>query len=174
MRKTVLTFGLFAGAVLSLGMAVPMLFFDDLGFDTGEILGYTTMVAAFAVVYFAVRSYRENVGHGVISFGRAFRLGIGIIAIANVCYVATWQVIYATAMPDFMEKYSAHTIEKAKTDGTPAAELEKLTADMAKWTELYKNPLIRSGITFLEPPPVGLLVVLVSAALLRRTDATPA
>src|SRR5687767_2395792 len=114
MKKTVLTFGLIAGGILSLMMAITMPFHDQIGFDRGEIIGYTTMIAAFLLIFFGIRSYRDNVAGGSVSFGRAFKVGALIALVASVCYVATWEVIYFNFAPDFMGKYQAHLLEKAR------------------------------------------------------------
>ena len=89
MRKTVLTFGLIAGAILSIMMLATIPFHDEIGFDRAEVIGYTTMVLAFLLIFFGVRSYRDNVRGGSVSFGRAFAVGALIVAVASACYVAT-------------------------------------------------------------------------------------
>ena len=48
---------------------------DAIGFDRGEIIGYTSMVLAFLLIFFGVRSYRDNVAGGTVRFGRAFAVG---------------------------------------------------------------------------------------------------
>src|SRR3970282_2978701 len=94
MRKIVLTFGLIAGAILSAMMLFTLPFQDQIGFDKGAIIGYTTMVLAFLMVFFGVRSYRENVAGGSVTFGRAVKVGLMITAGATVCYVGTWELVF--------------------------------------------------------------------------------
>ena len=173
MRKTVFTFGTIAGVILSLMMLATVPFIDKIGFDRGEIIGYTSMVLAFVLIYFGVRSYRENVLNGTISFGRAFSVGALIAGVASVWYVATWQLVYNKFTPDFMERYQAHVVEKARADGESEAQIAKRQVDMAKYAQWYKNPVLRAGMTFVEPLPVALLMALVSAGVLsrRRRDA---
>lgn len=169
MQRIVLTFGLLAGAVLSAMMFITIPFQDEIGFgSTGMLIGYATMVLAFLLTYFGVRQYRDTVGGGTVTFGRAFKVGLLITVVASVCYVATWQVIYAKFAPDFMEKYQAAAIAKQERAGATEAELEKLRADMAKMGEMYQNPVFRAAITFLEPLPVGLLFTLIAAGVLSR------
>ena len=60
------------------------------------------------------------------------------------------------------------TIEKMRAGGASAAEIAKQEVAMARFKELYKNPLFNIGITFMEIFPVGLLVTLVSAGILRK------
>ena len=168
MRKTVLTFGLIAGGILSVMMLATMPFMDKIGFDRGEVIGYTTMVLAFLLIYFGVRSYRDNVAGGSVSFGRAFAVGALIAFVASACYVATWELIYHKIAPDFVAKYQAHVIEEARASGVSQAEIERRTADMQRFAAMYRNPLLNAAITFIEPLPVGLVFALVSAGILSR------
>lgn len=169
MKKTVLTFGLISGAVISVLMMLNMRLHDAIGFETGGlILGYTTMVLAFLLVYFGVRSYRDNVAGGTVGFGRAFVVGVLIGLISSLCYVATWEVIYFKFMPDFMDKYNAHEIAKARAAGVTEAEIAKRQVEMAKFNEQYKNPAFNAAVTLAEPLPVALLVALVSAGVVSR------
>lgn len=171
MKKTVLIFGLISGAISSALMAVNMSFIDQIGFDKGLYFGYTAIVLSFILVFFGIKSYRDNVGGGQVSFGKAFQVGILITLISCALYVATWEVVYNTnksAMTDFMDKYTAHVIEKEKSAGASEAVLQQKRVEMAEAREMYKNPVIRAGMTFLEPFPVGLVITLVSAGVLRK------
>ena len=168
MKKTIWTFGLIAGAIMSVMMVVTMPFIDSLGFDKGEVIGYTSMVAAFLLVFFGIRSYRDNVGGGMISFGRAFLVGALITAIASACYTATWEVLYYNFLPDFGAKYAQSTIDRARAQGRSESELAKMRADAEQFAISYRNPIYNSAMTFLEPLPVGLLITLVAAGILRR------
>ncbi|MGZ8379114.1 MAG: DUF4199 domain-containing protein [Gemmatirosa sp.] len=168
MRKIVLTFGLIAGAVLSAMMLVTQPFMDRIGFDRAMVIGYTTMVLAFLMVYFGIRAYRDEVAGGHVTFGRALVVGLLITAVASVCYVATWQVVYHRIAPDFMAQYSAHEIAKARQAGATEAEIAAKSREMAEFAVLYQNPLFNIGFTFLEPLPVGVLFSLVSAGMLSR------
>ena len=142
MRKIVLTFGLIAGAILSAMMLITLPFHDQIGFDKGAIIGYTTMVLAFLMVFFGVKSYRDNVAGGSVTFGRGFMVGLLITAVASVCYVATWEVIYHRFAPDYVEKYGAYAVEKMRKSGASDAEILAKTKEMAEFNELYKNPLV--------------------------------
>jgi len=145
---------------------------DRIGFDKGAVIGYTTMVIAFLMIFFGVRSYRDNVAGGSVGFGRALGVGLLITAIASICYVATWQLIYYRLAPDFLDKYSAYTIEKAKTSGASDAVIAARTQETAEFSEMYRNPLINVAITFLEPLPVGVVFAVVTAGVLCRRRRT--
>jgi Protein of unknown function (DUF4199) len=168
MKKIVLTYGLIAGAVLAAMMWLTLPFMDRIGFDKGMVVGYTTMVLAFLMVYFGVRSYRDQVAGGGIGFWRAFGVGLAIVGVATVCYVLSWQLLYHLVIPDFPDRYAAYAIEKARSSGASAAQIEATAREMAAFKTLYADPLVRIGFSVLEPLPVGLLASGVSAALLSR------
>ncbi len=173
MRRIVLTFGLIAGVLLSLMMLATVPFMDRIGFDHGLVIGYTTMVLAFLLVYFGIRSYRDTVGGGRIGFGRAVAIGLLITAIASACYVATWEVVYFNFMPDFADKYAAHELDRMRRSGATAEAIESKTREMAEFKAMYRNPLINVSYTFLEPLPVGVVMTLVSAGMLSRRRRAP-
>jgi len=174
MRQIVLTFGLLAGGILAVTMLIALAFHDAIGFDRGMVVGYTSMVLAFLLIFFGVRSYRDHVAGGRLSFGRALAVGVLIGVVASCCYVLTWEVIYFGTKSDYIEKYQAHMIEKARQAGESPEAIAAKQAEMAKFAEMYRNPLINSAMTFMEPLPVALVVALVSAGVLsRRKKAEP-
>ena len=168
MRKIVLTFGLIAGAILSAMMVISIRFQEQIGFDKGALIGYTTMVLAFMMIFFGVRAYRDNVAGGSVTFGRAFKVGLMITAVATVCYVATWEVIYYKFLPDFADKYSKAAVEKVRAAGGTQAQVDSAKQKMADFKVMYDKPWNNVALTFLEPLPVGLLVTLVTAGVLSR------
>lgn len=170
MKKIVLTFGLISGAITSLMMLVTLPLIDKVSFDKLEILGYTTMVVSFLMVFFGIRTYRESVGGGGITFGRAFKVGILITLISCVCYVVVWEFIYFKIAPDFGDKYGTYMIEKARASGASAEAIAAQTEKIKSFKAMYDNPLMNVAITLMEPLPIGLLITLISAAILRKKE----
>lgn len=168
MRKIVLTFGLIAGAILSAMMLLTMPFLVDNGFERGMIIGYTTMVLAFLMIFFGVRSYRDNVVGGTIGFGRALTIGLLITLVATVCYVATWELMFFKLTPQFGDRYQSYLMEQDRKAGKSEAELAVRREELDAFMRRYRNPLVNSAYTFVEPLPVGLLFTVVSAAVLSR------
>jgi hypothetical protein len=168
MKKIVLTFGLIAGVIISILMGGSLLIASKIGDGHSMVLGYTMMVASFLLVYFGIRSYRDNDLGGQISFGRAFACGILITLITCVFYVAVWEIVYFNFMPHFMDSYWAAQIQKVQAAGLDPANTAAKVAAIQHQQELYQNPLVNMAYTFMEPLPVGLLITLISAAILRR------
>ena len=168
MRKSILIFGLISGAISSLMMVATVPFADRIGFDKGAVIGYTAIVLSFLLVFFGIRSYRDNVGNGQITFTKGFAVGISITLISCICYVVTWEVLYFHFLPGFMDKYGAHMIEKLKASGAGPAAMQAQLRQVEKYKEMYDNPLLNAAMTFIEPFPIGLVITLISAAVLRR------
>jgi Protein of unknown function (DUF4199) len=173
MQRIVLRFGLASGGLLLALSAVtlPLCMSGRIGriqFDHMEVVGYGVMVLAFLFVFFGVKSYRDSVGAGAIGFGKAFTVGLLITLITCAIYVIAWEITYYNFIPDFMDKYSAHVLERMRAAGASEAAIHDQAMQLAQMAKLYKNPLYNVGITFMEVFPVGLIVTLVSAAILRR------
>jgi hypothetical protein len=166
--KIVVTFGLISGAISSLLMIATLPFANQIGYDHSEWLGYTILVLSFLLVFFGIRTYRDNIGRGEITFGKAFTVGILITLISCVCYVVTWEVLYFKFLPGFMDSYSAHILQTMQASGASAAAIQAKMEQLKKYKAMYDNPLTNAAVTFLEPFPVGLVITLISAAVLRK------
>jgi hypothetical protein len=156
MKKTVLTFGLISGVLSSSMMVATVPFAHRIGSNQALIVGYTTIVLSFLLVFFGIRSYRDNASNGQITFTKAFAVGISITLISCIFYVVTWEIIYFNFMHDFMDNYGAHAIEKLKASGASPAAVQMQVQQLKKFKEQYENPLFNSLMTFIEPFPIGL------------------
>jgi hypothetical protein len=172
MKRIILTYGIIAGIIVS-----AMMWFTlgdgEHDWENGEMIGYSTMVIALSTIFFGVKALRDKHLGGSITFGKAFLTGLYITLIASTMYVATWMVISATMEQDFMESYIAHTEAKLKESGTPEAQVAAEVQELRAMGELYKNPVVKVGFTYMEILPVGLLISLVCAALLKRGVGVP-
>lgn len=173
MKKSVLVFGLIGGVIVSSVMAVSMAVYSaypEMKLGNGSMMiGYLSMLVAFSMIYVAIKNYRDKQNAGMIGFGKAFRMGFFISLIASTMYVIAWAVIYHFLMPDFMDLYIDNMIKQAAATATPS-ELKLKMEEMEKYKEMYKSPLFFTLMTYAEILPVGLLVTLISAAILKRKE----
>lgn len=169
MKKLVIAYGIIAGLIVTGMMAFSTGYFCTKGdFEGGMIYGYSAMIIAFSMIFVGIKSYRDKHHGGTINFGKAFKIGFFISLIASTIYVTGWLINYYFFMPDFMDKYAAVMIAKAKASGIPADELAKKTADMMQMKAWYKNPLFVILMTYVEILPIALVVSLISALILKR------
>ena len=149
-------------------MLATVPFAKQIGFDKAEYVGYTVMVLSFLTVFFGIRAYREDVGNGYITFGRAFAVGALITLITSLFYVITWEVVYFKLMPNFVTDYANYLVEKMRAAGETQQAIDAKMQQMRDFKQLYDNPLLNPLITLIEPVPVGLLITFISSLVLRR------
>ena len=166
-----LTFGLISGGISAVMMVATVPFMHKISSDKALIIGYTTIVLAGLLVFFGIRSYRDNVSGGKLTFARGLAVGILISLLSNCFYVATWEVVYFKFMPDFAEKYGSQMVEHARSTGASQQKIEETMRQAEDFARNYHNPLYNISMTFLEPFPVFLVITLLSAAILRRKTA---
>ena len=172
--KYALVYGSLAGLVVIGAIGLGLTFAERDGFFTSEYLGYLVMLVALALIFVGVKRYRDVEHGGVIRFLPAFGMGLGIAVVAAIVYVATWEAYLAATDYAFMDQYIASIAEQRRAEGVPEAEIARQMAEYAWMRDAYDNPFLRIPITFLEILPVGLLIALVSAALLRNPRLLPA
>ncbi|HEX7917230.1 DUF4199 domain-containing protein [Rudaea sp.] len=169
MSHIILRYGVLAGLIVGIPMfGSIVLLHGHISLTWGMIIGYTTMLIAFSLVFVAIKRHRDSDLGGVIRFWQAFGLGLGISAVASVVYVVAWEAVLATTQMDFIGQYATAVIEKKKASGVSAEALAKFTAEMEAMKADYANPLYRLPMTFIEIFPIGALVSLIAAALLRN------
>jgi len=178
MRKVTLVFGLLAGAIVSVFMVIIMKLCENgtINFDNSDLIGYGSMVIALSMIFFGIKSYRDNYQNGTTKFGSGLQVGMLITLVASLLYAATGETIYQIdpeGQAAFMDKYADHYINKLKESGASPAEIEHKVKEMANLKEMNKNPLIRFGIALAIILPVGIIITLISAAVLRRKEFLP-
>ncbi|HET9862600.1 MAG TPA: DUF4199 domain-containing protein [Steroidobacteraceae bacterium] len=175
MAPFILRYGIIAGLIVSLPWLVYMLTLPADGhMNHSMLLGYTLMLLAFSMVFVGIRQYRDRALGGTITFGRGVLLGLGISAVAGVIYVIGWEICMAFSKYDFIAAYSKFILDEARARGADAAAMERAAAQAADFARMYRNPIYRMAFTLIEIFPVGLLVTLISAGLLRNRKLLPA
>ena len=175
MKKNIIIYGLIAGIVVSVLMVFSINYISHVegkvDYNTSLLIGYVSMLIAFSLVYVGIRNYRDKFNGGVISFGKAFKIGIMIVLIASTIYVVAWLIDYFFFIPDFMEKFSAQELDKLKASGASQIEIDTETIKMENMVKMYKNPFFNALMTYVEILPVGLVVTLISSLILKRKTA---
>jgi hypothetical protein len=169
MKRIILINGIIAGVIAGGVLTICILLnIANPEFKGSMLIGYASMILAFSLIFIGVKKYRDNENGGVISFGKAFKIGLLIALIGSTIYVLSWLILYHTMVPDYMEKYVAAEIKVMKEKGTPETEIQETMKKMESMQEMYKNPFFMILFTYLEILPVGLLVSLIAALILKR------
>ncbi|RZJ75086.1 MAG: DUF4199 domain-containing protein [Flavobacterium sp.] len=166
MNKNVILYGLIAGFIASVGIA-SMAFGGTIDFENSMLVAYASMLLAFSLIFVAVKKQRDAQG-GAITFGKAFVTGLYITLIASTIYVATWLVCYYFFIPDFMDQYAEFSLSQLRAEGASEAAIAAKQQEMEVFREFYKNPFFNILMTYTEILPIGLLLSLISAAVLKK------
>jgi len=175
MKRIILIYGALSGAIIIGSMIIGINAAssqEEVVFP--EWLGYLIMFAALTLIFLGIKKHRDESLGGVIQFKKALTVGLGITVLASVIYVIAWEVNLAVTDYAFMDEYTEYMIREREEQGMTGEEFEAFKAEMEVMKERYENPLFRVPITFLEIFPVGLLVSLIAAALLRKSSFLPA
>ena len=169
MKKNVWVFGSIIGIIFACFMVyATSQCYTNPDFESNDVVGYAGMIAVFSFIFIGIKNYRDKYNGGVISFGKAFKTGFYITLIASTIYVSVWLIDYYIFIPDFLDKYIPHVLKEASRKGASPVELQDKAAEMAKFKEMYKNPLFVILASFAEVFPLGLIIALISALVLKR------
>jgi hypothetical protein len=164
MKKIVLTFGLLSGAIPITVMVLGLLFNGE-NMQGSMMLGWTVILLSSLFIFFGIKSYRDNYNNGVITFGKAFQVGILITLIAALVYTIVWEILYFNFMHDMMDGYFTAQVEYLKTSGASQQEIND-SIDMG--VKYKTNPLYNAAFTILEPTTVTVPMTLIAALVMKR------
>lgn len=169
MKKLVIVYGLISGICVASFMSFSIAFcYSKNSFDGSMLLGYTAMLLSFSLIFVGVKKYRDKHNNGVISFGRAFLMSLYMALIASTLYVAGWMIAYYNFFPDFIDKLAAYQLSPSRISQMRPAEVAAIREQMETFKDWYSSPVGIAGATYMEILPVGILVSLITALILKK------
>lgn len=168
MKKSIILHGLIGGVISISGFFFMELYNGNSHNEISMMVGYASMLLAFSLIFVALKNYRDKQNGGVMSFGTAFKNGLLIALVTSTVYVVVWLIYNTYFSPDFIEKYTEATLATMAKEGKSAAEIQAQATEMKKFAEMYKNPFINAAITYTEILPVGIIVSLLAALILKK------
>lgn len=169
MKKNVFVYGLISGICVAAFMSFSIAYcYSKNSFDGSMLLGYTAMLLSFSLIFVGVKSFRDEHNGGIISFKNAFLMSMYMALIASTLYVVGWMIAYYNFFPDFIDKLTAHQLSSAKVNQMTPAEVAGVREQMETFKDWYATPIGVAGATFLEILPVGIIVSLFTALILKR------
>jgi hypothetical protein len=174
MKRSIITFGGIAGLVIGIFIIlITWLSTISPKYVDNEVVGYAAQIIAFSFIFVGVKNFRDKFNQGTVSFGKAFLIGLGITLIGSTIYVIIWLVEFYVFIPDFMDKYAAHLLKEVRESGVSEAVMNRKVAQINGIKEMYKNPLFVVLITYAEVLPVGIIISLLTALILKRRRSQP-
>jgi hypothetical protein len=169
MKKIVLVYGLISGICVATFMSFSIAYcYSKNSFDGSMLLGYTAMLLSFSLLFVGVKNYRDKHNGGIISFRNAFLMSLYMALIASTLYVVGWMIAYYNFFPDFIDRLAAYQLSSDKVSQMTPAQVAGIRAQMETFKDLYATPIGVAGATFMEILPVGLIVSLITALILKR------
>jgi len=166
--RYILVYGLLSGSIVTAVIASSFVLPAEKAVSHSYWFGYLVMLVALSLIFVAIKRYRDNELGGAMRFLPALGMGLAIAIVAGIAYVAVWEVYLAATHYRFMDDYTASLLRGYKAQGLSGAVLAQKVAELDSMRAIYRNPIARMGMTFVEIFPVGIAVALVSAALLRN------
>jgi hypothetical protein len=167
MKPIIIIYGFISAIMITILLVATTLLLSKIGYETGEIAGYSAIILSFLVIFFAVSEYRKKKPERGASFKDAFLIGLSITFIASLFYAVTWVVLYYTVIPDFWDQYGNHVLGKMRSNGATEQAIRDQLETLTKYKEMYKNPVINLGFAFIEPFPVGVVISIIAALIAR-------
>jgi hypothetical protein len=163
MKYNIIKNGILGGIIVSIVM-ICMTYYMKVNPDNepNTIIGFASILLAFIFVILGIKKERES-NKDSITFVKALLTGWYISLVISTIYVLVWLIIYYNFFPDFMEQYSAMVLKNTK-----AEELAAKTTEMNQMAAWYKNPVMIILLTYMEILPIGIVVSLIGALVLKK------
>jgi hypothetical protein len=179
MKKVVLTFGLLGGIIIAAFVWTTAILVENnaIGFERLEIVGYTSMLVALSMVFFGIKSYRDNYSGGKITFWKGVQVGLLISLIAGVLYwfgAFSYGLTHPGFAERFMQQFTELKVDGPQRQGAPPEQIASGQAEVDMMTTLFESPVLFFLVCMAEILPVGIVVTLISSGLLRRKELLPA
>ncbi|MCF0063159.1 DUF4199 domain-containing protein [Dyadobacter chenwenxiniae] len=169
MKKIIVVCGLISGIIVSTFMVSSVaVCYSTSDFEGNMLLGYAAMLLSFSLIFVGIKNFRDKFNGGFVTFGKALQIGLLITLIASTVYVIVWLIDYYLFVPEFMERYTTHVMRELQREGATAQELQEKSVEMDGYREMYKSPLMVILFTYAEILPIGLIVSLLSALILKK------
>jgi len=169
MKKIIFTCGIIGGLISVCWYIFSVQVFKlNMSMNESLFFGYASMVLAFSLIFIGIRNFRDNYNGGAISFGKAIKIGLLITAIASTVYVGVWLIDYYFFTPDYMDKYAESVLADMKAKHASQASIDKEMAELASYAKMYKTPFFNALLTYTEIVPVGVVISLIAALILKK------
>ncbi len=172
MGKKILLYGSVSGGILTALFVLSHIFFmknfSAEMWETGEIIGYSSMIIALTAIFFGVKTYRDKVLGGKITFNKAFTLGAGISAIASVIFGIYVYFLYTAIAPDLSGKMIEIYREKIKTSGQTQEVINRQLEEFDKEAPMWNNPVLQSFVMLITVFFIGIIISLITAVILKK------
>jgi hypothetical protein len=170
MPTRIIAYGVLWGLLLSVMNFAPIPFSDKLNFAWWRKTGDALLIIGSLSAYFGIRSVREDVTGGYISFKLSVKIGLWITLVASTVCLFTWLIIFYQVSPDFPSAYGLDVINRMRSANKSDFEIRQAQELMMFYNGMLRHPMLNLLIIFIKPIPVGIVATLLSAANLFKKN----
>ncbi len=160
MKNPILRYGLIGALVVVFFTTVPWLTFSkSMSYSLAVKLGYLSVLLALSSIFFAVRQYRDDIANGMISFWKAFKIGILTTLIPSAFMFVSTAIFHM----NYGEEFRAWSVDAMKK----SLPEEQFQAQMESMGDLVSNPYFQGAVMFITVFVIGVIVSIIVALIMK-------
>lgn len=167
-KTSLFSHSLLWGAILGIILVVYSLILYFLDQSTNKGLGYVTWIIIIVCLFYAMKSYRDSVNQGTLSYGNAFVIGLLVAIIAGFISSVFTYIQFRFISPEIIDKMLQMTEDKLMSKGMSDDMIEK-SIEMSK---KFMTPIIMSIMGFIMTVIIGGILSLIIAAIAKKDPET--
>jgi len=165
MKNPIIRNGVYSGLTMFVLFAIAYFIGGDFGMQ--EIIGYLSILISLIFVFLGIKQYRDEIGNGNITFGKAMQVGLLIVLIPSIVF-GLYNLIYIEYIdPNFIENYYADALAKMK-DSLPPEEFSIKAVEIEAEKEAFGSPTVQFGAMAATVFLMGVVVSIISSFVLKK------
>ncbi len=166
MQKLILRYSIYAALTLIVIGLFNFTVLSKMSYEVQEIAGYLSIFLSMIFVFLGIKQYRDQINGGKLSFVEGLKVGTLIILIPAIAFGLLDLVYTELINPAWKEQYYTHYLEQYKS--LPAAEFEKMKAQLKAQQDMFSSPGLQFLIMSMTVFVLGMIVTVISSLTLRR------
>ncbi|MGY0390973.1 DUF4199 domain-containing protein [Bizionia sp. KMM 8389] len=167
MKKNIFKYGLYSAGLLTVLFSLAFIFETALSFSVSEIIGYISITIALSFIFFGIKTFRDEINKGLLSFLKAFKIGV-LISLFPAFTFGVINVVYSNFInPNFSTEYYNDSIEKLRIS-LPEADFQEKLLELESQKALFENPLFNFVIMGVTVIFMGVIISIISGLILKR------
>ena len=160
MKRFIIKYGIIGGLISSiLGTLNWLLVARSIGVQGSQTIGYISITLSLLCIPFGVRFFRDKLNNETVSFGQAFKIGLGITVVAAIVMAIHSILFFALQKDAFLEW---------QRSGMTEVELLAFNEQLAQMPDFVYTPWFQGIVMFIMVFLIGAVVNLISALLLKK------
>ncbi len=163
-KTTLFNHSLVWGAILGIVLIVWSLLLYFLDLSTNRVLGYVSWLISIAIVFYAMKIYRDTVNQGILSFSNAFVIGLLVCIISGFISAVFAYIQFNFISPELIDKMVQISEEKLLSRGMP----DDMVEQSLEMSRKFMTPGLIAVMAFVMSVILGAIMSLILAAIVKK------